>query len=138
MGPGLYVLTGTSNFGAVTGSGVTIYVAAGAQPLDMSGIKGNLAACTTSCGSGTYTAIPNVLYYQVPSNKNSLTWSGPQSTFSGLIYAPGADLTINGNGGSGYSLFVFNDWTINGTGQGMTFTAPPAGQSFGGQAVLVQ
>lgn len=138
MAPGLYVLTGTSSFGAVTGSGVTIYVAAGASTLDMSGIKGNITACTTSCGTGTYAAIPNVLYYQVPSNTNSLTWSGPQSVYSGLIYAPGADLTINGNGGSGYSLFIFNDWTINGTGSGMTFTPPSSGQSLLPQAVLVQ
>lgn len=139
LAPGLYVLTGTSSFGPAVGTGVTIYVAAGASPLDLSGVKGNLTACTTSCGgTGSYQAVPNVLYYQVPSNKNSLTWSGPQSTYSGMIYAPGADLTINGNGGSGYSLFVFNDWTINGTGQGMTFTAPPNNGSFPSQAVLVQ
>jgi Putative Flp pilus-assembly TadE/G-like len=136
MNPGLYVLTGPVSLsgGTVTGSGVTIDVADGGS-LDMHGITGDLTACTSSCTGG---AVSNVLYYQPSSNTNSMTFAGPQSTYSGLIYAPGADVTYDGNAGTGYTVLVFGTWTLNGTGQGMDFTPPTQGQSFLYQAVLVQ
>jgi Putative Flp pilus-assembly TadE/G-like len=138
LNPGLYVFTGDISLGGVTGNGVTIYQANGS--FSMSGNGGSLSACTTTCGgTSSYMAVPNVLFYQPASNTNGVGLGGPQFTFGGgLVYAPSADLTIDGNGGSGYTLFVFNDWTINGTGSGMTFTAPAPGQSLTSQAVLVQ
>jgi hypothetical protein len=139
MAPGLYILTNSKGNslkgGTLIGSGVTIYVAPGAAGLDTSGIKADLSACTTSCG-GSPQAIPNVLYYQGPSNTNPVNISGPASSFSGLIYAPAANVTYNGNAGSGYTMLVFGDWLLNGTGQGMTFASPPQDGSFIKQAVL--
>jgi hypothetical protein len=143
MSPGLYVLTGSASGsntlkgGTLIGNGVTIYVAPGAAGLDTSGIKADLSACTTSCG-GSPQAIPNVLYYQGPSNSNSIDFSGPASSFSGLMYAPSASVRYNGNAGSGYTVLVFSDWLLNGTGQGMTFGPPPQNGSLVSQAILSQ
>lgn len=140
MQPGMYVFTGPISLtgGNLTGNGVTIYVADGGS-FSMSGVTATLSACTTSCtGSGNYVAVPNVLYYQPSSNPNQITISGPPSSYSGLIYAPAAPATFNGNAGTGYTVVVFNSWTLNGTGQGMTFAAPPQGGSFIPKAVLVQ
>lgn len=141
MNPGMYVFTGTMKIsgGTLTGSGVTIYVAGPNGSLDMSGITANLTACTTSCGGASpYTATPNVLYYQPSSNPNAIKFAGPQSTYSGLIYAPTADVTYDGNAGTGYTLLVFGDWRLNGTGQNMDFAAPSPTTGFQSQAVLVQ
>jgi hypothetical protein len=137
MNPGLYVLTGTNslNGATVTGSGVTLYVASGASAIDFHGSKLTLSACTTSCSNG---AVANVLYYQVPANSSSLTLAGPTGSYSGLIYAPSASVTYDGNAGSGYTVMVFDDWTLNGTGQGMTFASPPPNQSFIKEAVLAE
>jgi hypothetical protein len=139
MEPGLYVFTGTASPGSsLTGTGVTIYVANGGS-FPLGGATANLTPCTTSCGGPSgYQAAPDVLYFQPASNTAGVTISGPPFTISGLIYAPGATLTINGNGGSGYSLLVFADWKINGTGNGMTFVPPPPGGGFVAQAILVQ
>jgi hypothetical protein len=136
MNPGLYVFTGPISLsgGTVTGSGVTIYVADGGS-IDLHGITGDFSACTTSCTGG---AVSNVLYYQPPSNANAMTFAGPQSSYSGLIYAPSADVTYDGNAGTGYTVMVFGSWTLNGTGQGMSFTPPTQGQSLLYEAVLVQ
>lgn len=139
LNPGMYVFTGNISLnGGITGNGVTIYVANGGS-FSNTGSSSSLTPCTTSCGGNSpYEAVPNVLYYQPASNTNPITIGGAQSTFGGLFYAPGADLTINGNGGAGYALFVFNDWTINGTGNGMVFASPPPNNSLTSQAVLVQ
>jgi hypothetical protein len=137
MNPGLYVLTGSSSVSGATisGSGVTIYATSSASGIDFHGSKLTLSACTTSCING---AVANVLYYQVPSNTSSLTLAGPSGSYSGLIYAPGASVTYDGNAGSGYTVMVFADWTLNGTGGGMTFASPPPNQSLINQAVLAE
>ncbi len=137
MNPGLYVLTGTNslNGATVTGSGVTLYVTSSATAIDFHGSKLNLSACTTSCSGG---AVANVLYYQVPANSSALTLAGPTGSYSGLIYAPSASVTYDGNAGSGYTVMVFDDWTLNGTGQGMSFASPPPNQSFINESVLAE
>lgn len=142
MNPGMYVFTGNGtislNGTTVTGNGVTIY-AAGSTSIDFHGVTANLTACTTSCGgSSPYQAVPNVLYFQPPSNSSQMIFAGPQSTYSGLIYAPSASVTYDGNAGTGYTVLVFDDWVLNGTGQGMTFSAPPQTGGILPQAVLVQ
>jgi len=137
MNPGLYVFTGSNSLNGanITGTGVTLYVTSTGTGLDFHGTKVNLTACTTSCTNG---AVANVLYYQVPANASSLDISGPAGVYAGLIYAPKSNVTVNGNAGSGHTLMVFGDWTLNGTGQGMTFNPPPAHQSLIKQAVLAQ
>ena len=137
MNPGLYVLTGNNsvNGATITGSGVTIYVASSATGIDFHGSKLTLSACTTSCSGG---AVAGVLYYQVPANTSSLTLAGPTGSYSGLIYAPTSSVTYDGNAGSGYTVMVFDDWTLNGTGGGMTFASPPPNQSIIKEASLAE
>jgi hypothetical protein len=138
MSPGLYILTGGNNRlkgGTLTGAGVTIYVTSTGSGIDLSGIQANLSACTTLCTSN---AVANVLYYQGPSNTTPVNFAGPQGAYSGLMYAPGSIVTYNGNAGTGYTMLVFGDWLLNGTGQNMIFASPPPNGSFTKQAVLVQ
>jgi hypothetical protein len=137
MNPGLYVLTGSNslNGATVTGSGVTIYVTSTGTGIDFHGTKVNLSACTTSCAGG---AVSGVLYYQGTTNTSPIDIAGPSGSYCGLIYAPGSNVTYDGNAGSCYSVMVFDDWTLNGTGQGMTFASPPPNQSLINQVVLGQ
>lgn len=137
LNPGLYVLTGSNSFNGatITGSGVTLYVTSTGTGLDLHGSKVNLSACTTVCTGG---AVANVLYYQVPSNTSALNIAGPSGSYSGLIYAPGANVTYDGNAGTGYTVLVFDDWTLNGTGGGMTFASPPPSLSIVKEAVLAE
>ena len=137
LNPGLYILTGSNslNGATLTGSGVTIYVTSTGTGIDFHGTKVDLSACTTSCTGG---AVANVLYYQVPTNTSSINIAGPTGSYCGLIYAPASNVTYDGNAGSCYSVMVFYDWTLNGTGQGMTFASPPPNQSFIKQAILAQ
>lgn len=135
LSPGLYILTGSNslNGATLTGSGVTIYITSTGSGLDLHGTKVDLSACTTTCTGG---AVANVLYYQT--NSTAVDISGPSGSYTGLFYAPNAQVTYNGNAGTGYSVMVFYDWLLNGTGQGMTFASPPPNQSFIKNAVLVQ
>ena len=137
LNPGLYILTGSNslNGATLTGSGVTIYVTSTGTGIDFHGTKVNLSSCTTTCTGG---AVANVLYYQVPGNTSPINIAGPTGSYCGLFYAPGANVTYDGNAGSCYSVMVFDDWTLNGTGQGMTFASPPPDQSFIKQIILAQ
>jgi hypothetical protein len=107
--PGLYVLTGLTDFHgtSITGSGVTFYVTATGTPMDFNGTTVTFSPPT----SGNYNG---VLYYQVPANGVAPVFSGTKTDFSGLIYAPTAnDVTFNGGNG-GYVVLVFGSLTING------------------------
>ena len=134
MSPGLYVFTGTGaiNLGGLTATGITIY-AAGSTYLTLGGSGATLSACTTSCTNG---AVANVLYYQVSSDTAATDTHGSSNDLSGLIYAPSSDMTISGNSGSGYTVFIVDDITINGGGTGMTFNSPPPNGSIIPTAVL--
>lgn len=135
--PGLYVLTGTNSLNGATinGSGVTLYVTSTGSGIDFHGTKVNLSACTTSCSGG---AVANVLYYQVPANSSAMNIAGPDGSYSGLIYAPSASVTYDGNAGTGYTVMVFYDWVLNGTGQGMAIASPPPNGSLVKKIILVQ
>lgn len=135
MNPGLYILSGSNSLNGATinGTGVTLYVPATGTGIDFHGAKVNLSACASSCTGG---AVTNVLYYQVPQNASPVNIAGPSGSYSGLMYAPSSNVTYDGNAGSGYSVMVFDDWTLNGTGKGMAFASPPPGQSMIKTAVL--
>jgi hypothetical protein len=138
MNPGAYVLTGKNSLNGafIQGSGVTIYVTDTGSGLDLHGVKVvNLSPCTTTCNFG---AVANVLYYQGPNNHSAVNFAGPSGNYTGLLYAPGASVTYDGNAGSGYTVMVFGDWLLNGTGQSMTFASPPPNGSLIKKAVLVQ
>jgi hypothetical protein len=134
LGAGLYVFTGAGaiNLGGLTASNITIY-ATGSTYLTLGGSGATLSACTTSC---TNNAVANVLYFQTPSDSAATDTHGSGNNLTGLIYAPSSDMTISGNSGSGYSVFIIGDITINGGGNGMTFASPPPDESFAENAQL--
>src|SRR5258706_971304 len=101
----------------------TIYVAPSAKVRlkVLSGNTGAIKIAGTGAASGSltiYMAAPsfsivgnasvdsgnaaNLTYYGLPSN-TSITFSG-SATFTGTIYAPSADMTMNGGGGSSYNF----------------------------------
>jgi len=112
MGSGLYTIGGNlalTGSGSMTGSGVTFYTLGG-DTLTGSGNM-NLTAPT----SGTY---DGVLIYQPPSDTStmSITGSGGDK-IQGILYAPGAPLTLTGSGSLTVSLDIIVD-TLKVTGSG--------------------
>ncbi len=96
LNPGVYVITGSLDFtggGSLTGTGVTFYIAPGGS-LGGSG-NGNTTLNLTAPTSGPYNGI---LIYQDPSNTNTIELNGtPITNFSGIVYAPSAELELSGN-----------------------------------------
>ncbi len=131
MLPGQYVFTGVvqDNGPPVTGTGVTIYVARGAGPVQFNGSTETFSPPTTGNTAG-------VLFYQAPSNKSVVQFNGSTSNLSGLVYAPGALGQINGASG-GYLVLVLANAQLNG-GYTMDPGNPPAGQTLIKNAVLAQ
>lgn len=112
IGSGLYTIGGNLSLtgsGAMTGSGVTFYTL-GSDTLTGSGHM-NLTAPT----SGTY---DGMLIYQPPSDAHamSITGSGGDK-IQGILYAPGAPLTLTGSGSLTVSLDIIVD-TLKVTGSG--------------------
>lgn len=121
---GLYVFNGSTTINGVssfTGSGVTLYVTASAQPPTFNGISNvSLSPPTT----GNY---PGVLYYQSPSNSSEVIFNGVSQNISGLIYAPSSTGdTFNGTSG-GYVVIVVGSATFNGSAAYDLATPPPGG-----------
>jgi hypothetical protein len=71
----------------------------------------NLAAPTTGAYNG-------ILFYQNPSNTNAMSINGSGGlNLQGILYAPGAPLTLNGSGSSQfYTAIVTSSLTFNGSG----------------------
>ena len=112
IGSGLYDIGGNLSLtgsGSMTGSGVTFYTL-GSDTLTGSGNM-NLTAPT----SGTYNG---VLIYQPSTDASamSITGSGGDK-IQGILYAPGAPLTLTGSGSLTVSLDIIAD-TIKVTGSG--------------------
>ena len=106
---GAVVVNGTPT---VDGTGVTIYLATSSASFTDNGTTTlNLSAPT----SGTYNGI---LFYQNPSDTNTLTINGSSSSsLKGIFYAPTANLVVNGSGSTDfYTSFVVSSLTFNGTG----------------------
>jgi hypothetical protein len=128
LGAGTYELTGQLqiNGGSVSGTGVTVYAAAGGS-LQSNGNPLTLIAPTTGSTAG-------VAYYQVPGNTNLVQYNGSNDDISGLVYAPSAQGQVNGSSGS-YVVLVFGTMQLNG---GLTLAGPAPGQSIIRQVVLSQ
>lgn len=114
FGCGLYVITGTLNArpsgqsppinlsqscGTSGPGGVTFYIASGGS-IDFGNDNINLTAPTTGDYSQYSSGEQNVLIYQAPGNTNtvnlqSASCTGCSSFFSGMIYAPSANLNYN-------------------------------------------
>ncbi len=132
LNPGVYVLSGSSNFNgsSVTGSGVTIYVPVGGTAPNFNGATMNLSAPT----SGNYA---NVLYYESPSNTSSANFNGTNQFYTGIIYCPGA-ASVNFNGAhGGYVVLIFGSTNFNGSAA-VDFATPPPSGGFIKQAVLAE
>jgi hypothetical protein len=115
MNPGTYIIDGAMSMtgsGAISGSGVTIYLAPPSGSLSLTGSGAlNLTAPT----SGTYNGI---LFFEDPSDTNAMTITGSGSSdVEGIFYAPAASMTLTGSGGSAfYADLVVNALSITGSG----------------------
>lgn len=129
MSPGLYVFEGSANFNgaSIAGTGVTIYMPAGASVNFNKVSSLQLSPPTT----GTYA---NVTYYQVATNTNDINFNGSNTNISGLVYAPSAQMNWNGSQ-NGYALLVAAYANFNGS-TGEQFGTPPAGSTFLKKVVL--
>ena len=96
MNPGVYVFTGTLDFGghgSLTGTGVTLYIAPGGT-FGGNG-NGNTTLDLTAPTSGPYNGI---LLYQDPSNTNVAELNGtPITHFTGIVYMPSNQFILSGN-----------------------------------------
>jgi len=131
LSPGLYVLTGSANFSGatITGSGVTLYVAAGAS-INFNMVNGFALSPPTT---GNYTG---VTYYQVLGNATTVNLNTSSSNISGLIYAPSAQLNYNAAQG-GYTVLVASYGNLNNS-TGEDYGTPPVGQTLPQKVVLAQ
>lgn len=97
LDPGLYCVTGDLkiNGGTFTGTDITIYMADG----DLT-INGNATVIIDApeANPDPVPAIPGVLIYAPQSNDEDILLNGTgDSSFTGTVYAPGADVTLLGN-----------------------------------------
>jgi len=130
LDPGFYIINGTSLSGSnVTGSGLTIYATTGG--VNFTGSNVTLSPCTTTCTGG---AVSNVLYYQVPSDTTAAQFAGSNTSYGGLIYAPGSLNSTYGSNSNDYSVVVFGTGGLSGSN--FNDTGAPAGQSLIKTAVL--
>jgi Flp pilus assembly protein TadG len=113
LNPGIYVINGGSlHFESGTqrgGNGVFFYLENNASLTIDNGANPNLIAPS----SGTY---QNVLFYQPSSNTSALNFQGGSTTtITGVIYAPGANITIGNGSSSSLTLgIVAQSLTLNG------------------------
>ena len=93
---GLYIFTGDVTInGAITGTNVTLAIMSGTLTIK----PGNSSLSLTAPTSGTYDGI---VIYQPLSNTHPLNLQAGSSTgtLTGFLYAPGATLSMQDNGGS--------------------------------------
>jgi Flp pilus assembly protein TadG len=113
LDPGTYVLNGGSvdlgGNGYLVGYGVTIFLRNNAKFT----INGNEGVVLTPPNSGPYAGIT---IYQERANTNAVKINGTSgSTIDGFVYAPGAQVTYNGNAGAstlGKCLRVVGDTIV--------------------------
>lgn len=118
--PGVYVfdagllVNGSTN---VNGSAVTFYNASGSSAITINGSNVKLSAPTSGNMIG-------VLIYQNPANTQPITANGSGGGYSGMLYLPAAQLTINGSG-STMLLIVADTILVNGSGLSVPSAAFP-------------
>jgi Flp pilus assembly protein TadG len=126
LNPGVYYITGSmvvNGNPTVNGTGVTIYLASSAASFtDNGNTTLNLSAPTSG-------ALNGILFYQNPSDTNTLTINGSStSSLQGIFYAPTANLVVNGSGSTSfYTAFVVGSLTFNGTGTLLDYASINAG-----------
>jgi hypothetical protein len=122
MNPGIYVIKGggfsvTGN-GSVSGAGVTIYNGGTSYPNNGGSygainLAGNGKIGLTPSATGTYAGI---LFFQPSANTSTIALSGNAISIpGGVTYAPGALLTLSGNG-QAQGAFIVDAINISGNG----------------------
>jgi len=118
--PGTYIVSSTGisikGSGTVTGTGVTIYVAAGGGAININNAAGSsrnliLIAPTTGARAG-------ILFYQNPGNNLTANIKGTAaSLFQGTFYFPKAHLNLSNTGTAtpAYMMAVVQSLTLSGT-----------------------
>jgi len=126
-----FVFEGSSNFNgaSIAGTGVTIYIPAGASTNFNKVNALTLSAPTTGSYAG-------VTYYQVSGNSNTVNFNSSSTNVSGMLYAPSAQINYNGAFGQ-YTVVVANYANFNGS-TGEDFGAPPSNASLIPTVVLSQ
>jgi hypothetical protein len=147
MSAGTYVFTGTldlSGHGTLTGTGVTIYLPPPTTlpttiPVSNQSVSGgtlggggngNTTINLTAPGSGQY---KDILIYEDAGDTNNISFNGtPVAGFTGIIYAPSAELDLSGNTNMNLttdlivgSLYDKGNATINLTDLTQTVTDSP-------------
>ena len=115
--PGTYILGGSftpNGNGTLSGTGVTFYVTSGTVTLN-----GNN---TFNFSAPTSGSLEGILFWQAASDTSGATFNGNNSSkLEGALYAPEAQITMNGNNSSAaYSIVVAKSLLMNGNN---TFTA---------------
>jgi Flp pilus assembly protein TadG len=123
LNPGVYVITGSfsvSGTAPITGTGVTIYLAA---PNGSLSLTGSGALNLTAPNSGPYSGI---LFYEDRSDTQAMKISGSSgTTLTGIFYAPGAALTLTGSSGAIFNAdVVTKTLSISGTGSLNEYMSP--------------
>lgn len=126
-----FVFEGTlnANQATITGTGVTIYMAAGASANFNKATSLTLSAPTT----GPYAGIS---YYQVKGNSNAVNLNASTTNVGGMIYAPSAQLNYNGSSGQ-YTVIVAAYANLN-LSSGSDFGNPISGSTLVPNVVLAQ
>lgn len=124
---GTYVIDGSLNISAarLTGTNVVFYLrysAPGSHP-------------ALNINGSDLTGLTNPVFYQPTSTVGVVTDGSP---LGGLLYFPKAPLTINGNANNNYTLMIFASSTLNGSGTGLSFPAPPTNGARPQRAVLAE
>ncbi|HLY03839.1 MAG TPA: hypothetical protein VKR56_15240 [Candidatus Cybelea sp.] len=101
LSPGLYVINGQFhvNNADVSGSGVTIYMAATVQDTNFSSARLTLSAPT----GGNYNGM---LFYRPPGQDASINFSTCTCDFTGILYFPTTPVNYEDTGGN-YQLLIF-------------------------------
>ncbi|MBV9333925.1 MAG: hypothetical protein JO146_07940 [Candidatus Eremiobacteraeota bacterium] len=131
LSPGTYVLSGSSNFNqaSITGTGVTIYIPAGAT----TNFNNVNSMSITPPASGNYAGVS---FYQVPGNSNGVNFNGSSINIGGLIYGPSASMNYNGSFGQ-YTVLVAAYANLNNS-TGEDFGPPVGGRYLVSKAVVVE
>ena len=122
MNSGLYVITGTATFGTVTGNGVTLYLAKGAQLSTGNGNgNGTVTFTAPAISAGTYSVYgqgeAGVVMYQAVDSSNLWSWTlHLDISFTGLTYLPNMSMTQNGHAISTTGNLAARAFTLDGNG----------------------
>jgi hypothetical protein len=141
---GVYSITGGSGFsdngsGTLTGNGVMFYNTAGTINLNGSNTINLTAPTTSNAATGQ---VAGMLFWQASSDTSGPSFNGSNSSvLEGILYFPGAQITMNGNNSLAlYTIVVAQSLRMNGNNS-LTTSANTSGLTGGSpikNALLVE